>query len=65
MKLAPGPDGPSRTRVLLLNAALAAGAVVVWVAARSRRVAIGDLERQPIGPSDLERLDSPPELEGY
>lgn len=63
MRLAPGPEGPSRTRVALLNAAAVAAAVLVWAAARRRRVVIGDLERQPIGPPEIESLDIPPELE--
>jgi hypothetical protein len=49
--------------VLLLNGALVGGMVLVWAAARRRRVVIGDLERQPIGPPELESLESPPELD--
>jgi hypothetical protein len=63
MRLEPGPEGASRLRVLLLNGALVGGMVLVWAAARRRRVVIGDLERQPIGPPELESLESPPELD--
>lgn len=63
MRLRPGPEGPSRRRVRLLNLALTGGGVVVWLAARRRRVEITDLERQPVGPTGLESLDTPPELD--
>ena len=62
MRLRPGPEGPSGRRVWLLNLALTCGGVAVWLAARRRRVEITDLERQPVGPSSLESLDTPPEL---
>lgn len=63
MRLRPGPEGPSRARARLLNLALTGGLVAVWLAARPRRVEISDLERQPVGPTDLESLDTPPELD--
>lgn len=63
MNLAPGPEGPSRARVMLLNAAFVAGTALVWATARRRRVVITDLERQPLGPPAQESLDIPPELE--
>jgi hypothetical protein len=65
VRLQPGPDGPSRVRARLLNLALVGGLVVVWLAARSRRLEISDLERQSVGPTDLESLDTPPEFDPY
>lgn len=63
MRLRPGPGGPSRARARLLNVALIGGLAGAWLAARRRRVEITDLERQPVGPTDLEGLDTPPELD--
>ena len=65
MRLSPGPQGPSRARVLTLNAALVAAAALAYVLARPRhRVVISDLERQPVDAPAREQLDVPPELEG-
>jgi hypothetical protein len=63
VRLGPGPEGPSRGRVVLLQVAAVGGAVLVWLAARRHHVVISDLERQPVGPPELESLDIPPELE--
>jgi hypothetical protein len=49
--------------VFLLNVALAGGMILVWAAARRRRVVVSDHERQPVGPSELESLDFPPEFD--
>jgi hypothetical protein len=46
-----------------MNVAFSLVAVVVWAAARSRRVVITDLERQPIDAPARERLPTPPELD--
>lgn len=63
MRLSPGPEGPTRRRANLLNLALGGALALVFLAARRPRHEVGDLERQPIGPPDLERLDTPPELD--
>lgn len=63
MRLGPGPEGPSRRRVLLVNTVLGAGVVLVWLAARRQRVLVSDLERQPVGPPEEEHEDFPPELD--
>ena len=66
MRLAPGPQGPSRARVLAVNAAVAVAAVVAYLLSRPRhRVVIGDLERQPVDAPARESLDVPPELDRY
>ena len=64
MRLAPGPGGPSRARVLAVNAALAAAALAAYLLSRPRhRVVISDLERQPADAPARESLDLPPELD--
>lgn len=63
MRLRPGPGGPSRRRVRWLDLALAAATAAVYLAARRRRLEISDLERQPVGAPERERLDIPPELD--
>ena len=66
MRFAPGPEGPSRARVVAVNAAMAAAAVVAYLLARPRhRVVISDLERQPVDAPERESLDLPPELDRY
>jgi hypothetical protein len=46
-----------------LDLALTAATAAVYLAARRRRLEISDLERQPVGAPERERLDVPPELD--
>jgi len=63
MRLSPGEQGPSRRRMRMVNLALGIAGVAVWAAARTRRVVITDLERQPVDAPAREQLPTPPELD--